>query len=57
MHGEKIGLAVSPTVALAYLGVAAVLAICANFATVPATPAEHPEEPAEIPAAAPSPTA
>jgi AGZA family xanthine/uracil permease-like MFS transporter len=46
MHGEKIGFGESPVMALAYLGVAAVLFGCATMGTVPAPgPAEahHPE--------------
>jgi AGZA family xanthine/uracil permease-like MFS transporter len=35
MHGESIGIGQSPVVAVAYLGVSAILAGCAKFATVP----------------------
>ena len=31
MHGEQVGIAESPLVALAYLGVAGILAACAKF--------------------------
>jgi AGZA family xanthine/uracil permease-like MFS transporter len=56
MHGEAIGLGQSPTMAVAYLAVAGVLAGCAKFATVPASvttsaPAPH-DEPKEITAGA-----
>jgi AGZA family xanthine/uracil permease-like MFS transporter len=34
MHGEHIGVAVSPVVALSYLAVAGVLVGCAKFAVV-----------------------
>lgn len=40
MHGESIGLFRTPTVAVAYLGVAAVLFGCAKFAVKAAKPAE-----------------
>jgi AGZA family xanthine/uracil permease-like MFS transporter len=36
MHGEGIGIAVSPVMACSYLAVAAILFGCAKFATVPA---------------------
>ena len=43
MHGEAIGFAQSPVVALAYLGVAAVLFGCARYATIAPPAAEaHP---------------
>jgi AGZA family xanthine/uracil permease-like MFS transporter len=35
MHGESIGVGQSPVVAVAYLGVSAILVGCAKFATVP----------------------
>jgi AGZA family xanthine/uracil permease-like MFS transporter len=35
MHGESIGVGQSPVVAVAYLGVSAILLGCAKFATVP----------------------
>src|SRR6266436_1581967 len=38
MHGESIGLAVTPTVAISYLAVAAVLLYCAKFALVAPKP-------------------
>jgi adenine/guanine/hypoxanthine permease len=42
MHGEAIGVAQSPVVTVAYLGVAAVLVGCAKFATITApAPEEH----------------
>ena len=40
MHGEAIGFAQSPVVALAYLGVAGVLFGCAKYATVTPKPVE-----------------
>ena len=43
MHGEKIGVNMSPVVAIAYLMVAAVLVGCAKFAVVAPKPAEHEE--------------
>jgi AGZA family xanthine/uracil permease-like MFS transporter len=36
MHGEAIGIGQTPLVAIAYLAVAAFLAGCAKFASVPA---------------------
>ncbi len=36
MHGERIGIAQSPALALSYVGVAAVFAGCAKFAVAPA---------------------
>jgi AGZA family xanthine/uracil permease-like MFS transporter len=48
IHGEAIGIARSPTVALSYLAIAAVLAGCAKFATAAPLPAGSPvHEPAE----------
>jgi adenine/guanine/hypoxanthine permease len=41
MHGEAIGFAETPVVAVAYLGVAAFLFGCAKFATVAAPEPEH----------------
>jgi AGZA family xanthine/uracil permease-like MFS transporter len=46
MHGEQIGIAQTPTVAVSYLVIAGILAGCAKYATVPAKSAE--EEPEEI---------
>ena len=46
MHGEQIGIAQTPTVAVTYLIVSGILAGCAKFATVPARAAE---DKAEIP--------
>ena len=43
MHGEAIGIGETPVVALAYLGVAGVLAGCARFAHASPKPAEHGE--------------
>jgi AGZA family xanthine/uracil permease-like MFS transporter len=40
IHGEALGIGKTPTVAVAYLGVAVVLYICAKFATVTPKPAE-----------------
>jgi len=40
IHGERIGIAQTPAVALSYLAVAAVLVYCAKFAIVTAKPAE-----------------
>jgi AGZA family xanthine/uracil permease-like MFS transporter len=54
MHGEAIGIDQTPTVALSYLVVGAVLVGCAKFATVEAVapePAEHGES-GEMPALA-----
>jgi AGZA family xanthine/uracil permease-like MFS transporter len=44
MHGEKIGIAQSPTVAVSYLVVAGILFACARYATV-TPPAPEKEEP------------
>jgi AGZA family xanthine/uracil permease-like MFS transporter len=44
MHGERIGLAQSPSVAAAYLVVAALLAGCAKFASLQPLPAVEPNE-------------
>jgi AGZA family xanthine/uracil permease-like MFS transporter len=46
MHGEQIGIAQTPTVAVSYLVIAGILAGCAKYATVPAKSAE--KEPEEI---------
>jgi AGZA family xanthine/uracil permease-like MFS transporter len=43
MHGEKIGINMSPVVAISYLMVTAVLIGCAKFAVVAPKPAEEPE--------------
>jgi AGZA family xanthine/uracil permease-like MFS transporter len=43
MHGEKIGVAVTPTVAASYLIVSGILLGCAKFAVVAPKPAEEPE--------------
>src|SRR5688572_26777978 len=51
MHGEAIGIAQTPVVAVAYLGVAGVLFACGKFAVVSPKPAEHAEHEA-LPAAA-----
>jgi len=53
MHGEKIGIGVSPTVALSYVAVAGVLYAC-KFATVTA-PVAHEPEPEHVPVHAPAP--
>jgi AGZA family xanthine/uracil permease-like MFS transporter len=51
MHGEAIGIAKSPMVALSYLGVAAILFGCSKYATIAPKPAEiehaHSMQPAE----------
>ncbi len=44
MHGEQIGIAQTPTVAVSYVVIAGILAGCAKYATVPAKPAEESEE-------------
>jgi len=44
MHGEQIGIAQTPTVAISYVIIAGILAGCAKYATVPAKTAEEPEE-------------
>jgi AGZA family xanthine/uracil permease-like MFS transporter len=43
MHGEKIGINMSPVVAISYLLVTAILIGCAKFAVVAPKPAEEPE--------------
>jgi AGZA family xanthine/uracil permease-like MFS transporter len=48
MHGEQIGIGVTPLVAVAYLIVAGVLLGCAKFATAPAPAAAHADEPEEF---------
>jgi AGZA family xanthine/uracil permease-like MFS transporter len=47
MHGEAIGIGETPVVALAYLGVSAILMGCAKFAHVEARPAAHHDEESE----------
>ena len=42
MHGEKIGLAQTPVVAVSYLIMAGLFAACAKFAVVAPKPAEAP---------------
>jgi AGZA family xanthine/uracil permease-like MFS transporter len=44
MHGEQIGIAQTPTVAVSYLIIAGILAGCAKYATAPAKAEEEPEE-------------
>src|SRR5690606_12099541 len=44
MHGEAIGIGQTPTVAVSYLMVTAVLVACAKFATASAPAASHVEE-------------
>jgi len=44
MHGEQIGIAQTPTVAVSYVIIAGILAGCAKYATVPAKPAEEETE-------------
>jgi adenine/guanine/hypoxanthine permease len=44
MHGEQIGIGQSLSVAVSYLGFAAVLLACAKFAAVEPKPAAHDEE-------------
>jgi AGZA family xanthine/uracil permease-like MFS transporter len=44
MHGEQIGIAQTPTVAISYVIIAGILAGCAKYATVPAKASEEPEE-------------
>ncbi|WP_050028999.1 hypothetical protein [Verrucomicrobium sp. BvORR034] len=48
MHGEKIGIAESPVMALTYLLVAGVLFGCAKYATTEPLPAAHGEEEEEL---------
>ena len=52
MHGERIGVFQTPTVAFSYLIIAAIFAGCAKFATVPAHAPKKEEEPQgeEVPA-------
>ncbi len=45
MHGERIGVAMSPVVAIGYLAVAAILFGCAKFVMVEAKPPEPAETP------------
>jgi AGZA family xanthine/uracil permease-like MFS transporter len=51
MHGEAIGIAKSPAVALSYLGIAGILLACAKYAEIAPAPAAiehgHAAEPAE----------
>jgi AGZA family xanthine/uracil permease-like MFS transporter len=51
MHGEAIGIAKSPAVALSYLGIAGILLACAKYAVIAPTPAAidhtHAMRPAE----------
>jgi AGZA family xanthine/uracil permease-like MFS transporter len=44
MHGEQIGIAQTPTVAVSYLVIAGILAGCAKYANAPAKSAEEAEE-------------
>jgi AGZA family xanthine/uracil permease-like MFS transporter len=44
MHGEQIGIAQTPTVAVSYVVIAGILAGCAKYATAPAISIEEPEE-------------
>jgi AGZA family xanthine/uracil permease-like MFS transporter len=44
MHGEQIGIAQTPTVAISYVVIAGILAGCAKYATATAKSAEEPEE-------------
>ena len=44
MHGEQIGIAQTPTVAISYVVIAGVLVGCAKYATVTVKPAEESEE-------------
>ena len=41
MHGEKIGIGVTPAVALSYLAVGAVLVGCAKMSVAPVPKAVH----------------
>jgi AGZA family xanthine/uracil permease-like MFS transporter len=41
MHGQQIGVAVSPIVAISYLAVAGMLFSCAKFAVVEPVPVEQ----------------
>jgi AGZA family xanthine/uracil permease-like MFS transporter len=52
MHGERIGLAQTPIVALSYFIMAAIFFGCAKFVVVAPKPAEEPPEPhgASVPA-------
>jgi AGZA family xanthine/uracil permease-like MFS transporter len=52
MHGEKIGIAESPLVAVSYLAVAGILLGCAKFATVEAKTPEAVEHGGGVPALA-----
>jgi len=44
MHGEQIGIAQTPTVAVSYLIIAGLFAACAKYATVPAKSVEEENE-------------
>jgi len=44
MHGEQIGIAQTPTVAVSYLIISGILAGCAKFAVAPVKPSEEPTE-------------
>jgi AGZA family xanthine/uracil permease-like MFS transporter len=44
MHGEQIGIAQTPTVAVSYLIIAGLFAACAKYATVPAKSVEEETE-------------
>jgi AGZA family xanthine/uracil permease-like MFS transporter len=53
MHGEAIGIGQSPTMTVAYLGIAGILAGCAKFATASApAPVVHHDEHEEVTAGA-----
>ncbi len=54
MHGERIGVAQSPLMAVSYLCVAGVLFACAKMVTVPARKPEPEEEGTHLPAAVPA---
>jgi adenine/guanine/hypoxanthine permease len=45
MHGERIGIGQTPTVAVSYLVIAGIFVACARFATVAARPEERIREP------------
>jgi AGZA family xanthine/uracil permease-like MFS transporter len=57
MHGEMIGVAQTPTVAVSYLAVTFILLACAKFAVVAPKPAEahHGEEEESSPDLVPAP--
>ena len=50
MHGEMIGINQTPVVAVSYFMVAAVLVVCAKYATVTAPAPVHHEEEEPVPA-------